>query len=61
MSTQSTKKCKYCNGPVRYVDSPIEGYGAGEPARVDRMYHCLHGCDMSRLTGECGHDMHRIS
>lgn len=61
VSNSSTKKCKYCQGPVRHVDSAVEGHGAIEPPRVDRMYRCLQGCDMSNITGECGHDMHRIS
>ncbi|WP_156371108.1 hypothetical protein [Nocardia arizonensis] len=56
MSTDSTKKCMHCQGPIGSTVKPTaEGWGAGAPVREDIFYHCQNQCEMSSLTGECGH------
>lgn len=56
MNTSTTKKCMHCQGPIgSTVKSTAEGWGVGEPVRTDTFYHCRNQCQLSRLTGECGH------
>lgn len=54
MSTDSTKKCMHCQGPIgSTVRTTSEGWGDGAPSQEATFYYCRNQCEMFRLTCQC--------